>query len=180
MGDGEAGHCISCGAPLEAKHRYCWSCGEPRWKPVPGPVGAPPVRPPPPPDSPTEDPRPRLRALRIFFGAAAIFWLLNLAQGLALVLAPNGRAQLAQQLTQSGVPATSLSETLLLSAALTVLVLLAGAALNAAAFYGLGRRRPLGWVTAVVAAGLWSLVLIGIPVLYLLLRRSTRHACGIE
>ncbi len=129
---------------------------------------------------PSDDPRPRLRGLRVFFAAAAVFWLINLAQGLALVLAPSGREQLAQQLTQSGVPETALSETLLLSAVLTVLILFLGAAVNAAAFYGLGRRRPLGWVAAVIAAGLWSLVLVGIPVLYLLLKRSTRQACGIN
>ena len=167
MGQGEGGRCAACGAGLEARHRYCWNCGAAR----PAPAAR---------AEPTEDPRPRLRALRIFFAAAAVFWLINLAQGLALFLAPNGRAQLAQQLSQSGVPQTTLSETLMLSAVFTVLILVGGAAINAAAFYGLGLRRPAGWVAAVLAAVMWSLVLVGIPVLYLLMKRSTRRACGVD
>ena len=40
-------------------------------------------------------------------------------------------------------------------------------------------RKPWGWIAAVIVAAAWSLLLVGIPMLILLSRTSTRHAYGI-
>jgi biotin transporter BioY len=61
-----------------------------------------------------------------------------------------------------------------------LLVGLVIAALHAIAFYGLRDRKRWGWVAAVLVAGAWSLVLVGIPVLAILLRPSTRRAYGVS
>ena len=39
--------------------------------------------------------------------------------------------------------------------------------------------RLRGWVVAVLLAALWSLLLVGIPTLYLLMRPATRRAFGV-
>jgi len=65
-------------------------------------------------------------------------------------------------------------------AVLLTVVLLLAAALHALAFYGLRRRRRAGWAVAVILAGRWSLLVIGIPFLCLLLRRDTRQAFGFS
>jgi len=43
----------------------------------------------------------------------------------------------------------------------------------------LKRLRVWGWITAVIVSSGWSLVIVGIPILVLLLRRSTREAYGL-
>jgi hypothetical protein len=51
--------------------------------------------------------------------------------------------------------------------------------LHATAYFGLRRRQPWGWIVAVIVAAAWSLVLVGIPVLLVLVRSSTRRAYEI-
>jgi hypothetical protein len=113
------------------------------------------------------------------FGAGAVFWLIQLAQFAAVVTAPAGRDQLRQALVSSGVTA-NVTEVVVAEAALIVLFEVAAVTLHAAAFYGLRRFRPWGWISAVIAAAAWSLVLVGIPLLVVLLRRTTRQRFGIS
>ena len=58
--------------------------------------------------------------------------------------------------------------------------LLVAAALHGSAFYGLRRFRRWGWIAAVVVASLWSLLIVGIPVLLRLLNRNVRQAFGVD
>jgi hypothetical protein len=127
---------------------------------------------------PASDPSPVLRWLPYLFAAGAVFWLVNLAQAAALAAAPVGRAQLEQTLANAGI--TQNASALLAVYFVAVFVFEATAAgLHGAAFYGLRSRRWWGWVIAVIVAGAWSLVLVGIPVLVFLLRRQTRAAYGV-
>jgi hypothetical protein len=127
---------------------------------------------------PSPAPRPVLRWLPYLFAAGAIFWLVNLTQAAAVPAAPVGRAQLEQTLATAGltenVPA-------LLAVYFVVVFAFEGTAacLHGAAFYGLRAKRWWGWVVAVIVAGAWSLVLVGIPVLIFLLQRQTRQAYGV-
>jgi hypothetical protein len=126
------------------------------------------------------EPAPNLGWVQFFYAAGAVFWLISLAQTAAVVLAPAGRAQLRQQLASTGVPAADLDLALAGYCAAAVLLALIAASLHGVAFYGLRAKRRWGWVAAVLVAGMWSLVLVGIPFLYVLLKRSTRRAYGIE
>jgi hypothetical protein len=127
---------------------------------------------------PAADPRPILRWLPYLFAAGAVFWLVNLAQAAALAAAPVGRAQLEQTLANAGI--TQNASAVLTVYFVAVFVFEATAAgLHGAAFYGLRARRWWGWVIAVIVAGAWSLVLVGIPALVFLLRRQTRAAYGV-
>jgi hypothetical protein len=119
-----------------------------------------------------------LRWLPFVFGAGAVFWLVQLAQFAAIVAAPAGRDQLHQALVQAGVKG-DLSTLLVFEAILVFFFVIVAAALHATAYFGLKARRPWGWIAAVIVAGAWSLLLIGIPVLVLLIRSKTRHAYGI-
>ena len=127
---------------------------------------------------PAPNPRPVLRWLPYLFAAGAVFWLVNLTQAAALAAAPVGRAQLEQTLASGGITQNSGA---LLAMYFAVVFVFEGTAagLHAAAFYGLRARRWWGWVVAVIVAGAWSLVLVGIPVLVLLLQRQTRDAYGV-
>jgi hypothetical protein len=122
---------------------------------------------------------PWLRRLPYLFAAGAIFWLVNLTQSAALAAAPAGRAQLENTLISAGLTRNA-------SAFLAVYFVIVfafeaiAAGLHGAAFYGLRSRRWWGWVVAVIVAGAWSLVLVGIPVLVVLLRRQTRQAYGVQ
>jgi len=120
-----------------------------------------------------------LRWLPFVFGAGAVFWLIQLVQFAAVLAAPNGRDQLRQALTSSGVT-TDVAALVAVEAAVIVLFEASAVALHAAAFYGLRRFRPWGWVSAVIVAAAWSLILIGIPLLVVLLRRTTRQRFGIS
>jgi len=170
--------CINCGAPLEAHHRFCPLCGAARFtpapdlgtqRPPPGP-GTPAFRPAPPP----EEASPRLRLLPYLFAIGAIFWLFQLVQFAAVVAAPNGRAQIMQELSGAGLTG-DLTTPLIVESVVIFLFEIVAAALHAAAYFGLRDRRPWGWIAAVMVSAAWSLLLVGIPILYLLLQPATRR-----
>ena len=185
-----SGFCIMCGAHLETGHRFCWSCGAPRWTPEAGEAAGRPApadqRPPPVPGTPAmvtiaRPPEPpSLGLLPWFYAAGAIFFLIWATQALAVFLSPAGRAQLIQDIAKQGYGAAEQPWVL---AGQGVFVLGAGtvaAGLHAAAFYGLRRRRRWGWLAAVVIAGFWSLLVVGIPVLRRLLSPPIRRAYGVD
>jgi len=167
-------YCVDCGVRLQPGHAFCWNCGAGRWHPPPeGPPGAPPPAPepvqaePPAPTSPSTRPAPiaaaaRLGTLQFYFA----FWAVAL-----LVWATVDVAVLAAPAVSPGLPVT----TQLVVIVIKVLL----AAVHGVAYYGIRARRVTGWLTGVVLAGLWSLVLIGIPALFILLQRSTREAFGL-
>jgi hypothetical protein len=176
-------HCISCGTELQPEHRFCPSCGAERW--IPPETVAPIKAPPGAGSQPFEAararpaPRPGLRWLPFVFAGGAVFWLVQLVQFAAVVAAPNGRDQLRQALVQAGLTGDT---TVFLTIQVALVVLFEGVAvgLHAAAYFGLRSRKPWGWITAVIVSAAWSLVLIGIPLLVFLLRRTTRAAYGIS
>jgi hypothetical protein len=184
MGHQGAGFCIACGATLDASHRFCWNCGMARWAPPVNPTA---VRPPPGPGTQPFEPTQQqaastsagLTVLWIFFGAWAIYWLISLAVNGAHVAAPKGRAELFSDLVKAGMSRDQLSTLFPIFVTLQVAIPAGFAAAHSAAFFGLRRRSPAGWVTAVVLAGLWAVVLVGIPLLYVLMRPGTRRACGL-
>ena len=120
-----------------------------------------------------------MRWLPYLYAAGAVFWLIQLAQLAALIAAPNGRAQLRQNLINSGVTG-DVSTLFILQLVIALFLVITAAALHAAAFYGMRRLRLWGWIAAVIVAALWSVVLIGIPVLVVLLQRPTRQAFGLS
>jgi hypothetical protein len=119
-----------------------------------------------------------LRWLPLVFGAGAIFWLVQLVQFAAIVAAPAGRDELQQALVDAGVKG-DLTELLVVEAAIVFFLVGAAASLHSMAYFGLRARRPWGWVAALIVAGAWSLILVGIPILYVLIKSSTRRAYGI-
>jgi hypothetical protein len=133
---------------------------------------------PPLPKPPTSAQPGALRWLPVIFGAGAIFWLVQLAQFAAIIAAPAGRDQLHQALVQAGVKG-DLSTLIVVEAALVFFFVTAAACLHAIAYFGLRARRPWGWIAAVIVAAAWSLILVGIPVLVVLIRSSTRRAYGV-
>jgi len=131
-----------------------------------------------PPKSPLAAQSARLRWLPFIFAAGAVFWLVQLAQFAAIVAAPAGRDQLQQALVQAGVKG-DVTTLMVIEAFLVFFFVIVAALLHATAYFGLRARRPWGWIAAVIVAAAWSLLLVGIPVLVLLIRSSTRHAYGI-
>ena len=131
----------------------------------------------PPPGRPA--PNPRLRLLPYLFAAGAIFWLVELTQSAARAAAPVWRDQLQLALKNAGIT-HDLSSILVVYLVAILVFEATAAALHGAAYYGLRSRRAWGWILAVIVAGAWSLVLVGIPVLVLLFRRQTREAYGIS
>ncbi len=119
-----------------------------------------------------------LRWLPFVFGAGAIFWLVQLAQFAAVVAAPNGRDQLRQAVVQAGAKG-DVSTYIAVEVGIVLFFVIAAACLHATAYFGLRKRRPWGWIVAVIVSAAWSLVLVGIPVLVVLVRSSTRHLYGI-
>jgi hypothetical protein len=119
-----------------------------------------------------------LRWLPFIFAAGAVFWLVQLAQFAATVAAPAGRDQLQQLLVQEGVK-SDLSTWITIEAIVGFFFVIVAATLHATAYFGLKARKPWGWVAAVIVAAAWSLILVGIPMLVLLIRASTRRAYGI-
>lgn len=144
------------------------------------------TRPPPGAGSQSFDPAPPkpvtpsgLRWLPFLFGAGAVFWLVQLVQFAAVVAAPNGRDQLQQAVIQAGAKG-DVTLLLVFEVGLVFFFVTAAACLHATAYFGLRRRRPWGWIVALIVAVAWSLVLVGIPVLYVLVKPSTRRAYGIS
>ena len=119
-----------------------------------------------------------LRWLPVVFGAGAVFWLLNLAVFAATIAAPAGRDQVQQSLAQGGAKG-DLMTLIVVYAIVGFVFLIVAALLHAAAYFGLRARKPWGWIAAVIVAAAWSVILIGIPMLVVLLRSSTRHAYRI-
>jgi hypothetical protein len=131
------------------------------------------------PPKPPATPQPAgLRWLPFLFAAGAVFWLVQLAQFAAIIAAPAGRDQLDQALIQSGVKG-DVSTLIVVEAAIVLFFVISAAFLHATAYFGLKARKPWGWIAAVIVAGAWSLILVGIPVLVVLVRASTRRAYGI-
>ena len=145
-------------------------------RPPPG-AGSQPFEPAPP-KQPTQAPPAALRWLPFVFGAGAVFWLVQLAQFAAIIAAPAGRDQLHQALVQSGVKG-DLSTLIVVEAVLVFFFVIVAAFLHATAYFGLRARKPWGWIAAVIVAAAWSLLLVGIPVLVVLIRSSTRRVFGI-
>lgn len=188
-------YCIQCGARLEAEHRFCWSCGTPRWTPDaaeparrPEPERAPPTpgtqvfgaRPVPAEPAASQAPVTNLGLLPWFYAAGAVMFLVEATQALAYLLSPGGRAQLAAELTRQGVAAAMQDDILTVYWVVLIGGSLVAAALHGAAFYGLRRLRRWGWIAAVVVAALWSLLIVGIPVLVRLVSRPVRQAFGVD
>ena len=124
-------------------------------------------------------PPPSLRWLPLIFGAGAIFWLVQLAQFAAVVAAPAGRDRMRQTVEQAGAAGGEVSTWIAVEIVVGLFFVIAAAALHASAYFGLRRREPWGWITAVIVAAAWSLVLVGIPVLVVLVRSSTRRVYEI-
>lgn len=185
------GFCIYCGARLEAIHRFCWNCGAARWTPEAeaGPPPEPERAPPTPGTSvfgaprvaaATPNPTVSLGLLPWFYAAGAVLFLIEATQVLAYLLSPGGRAQLAAELTRQGIGPAIQGEVLAGYAVFIVGGSLVAAILHGAAFYGLRRFRRWGWIAAVVVAALWSLLIVGIPVLVRLVSRNVRQAFGVD
>jgi hypothetical protein len=185
------GYCINCGARLESVHRFCWSCGAARWTPESEPARpAEPERAPPTPGTSVFNPRPAtpvpaapvtsLGLLPWFYAAGAVLFLVEATQVLAYLLSPGGRSQLSAELSRQGIGASMQGEVLAGYAVFLVGGSLVAAALHGAAFYGLRRFRRWGWIAAVVVAALWSLLIVGIPVLVRLVSRNVRQAFGVD
>jgi hypothetical protein len=182
------GFCISCGARLEAAHRFCWNCGVARWTPDATAAAPEPERAPPTPGTSVfgapraaaATPAVSLGLLPWFYAAGAVLFLIEATQVLAYLLSAGGRSQLAAELTRQGVAASVQGEVLVGYAVFLVGGSLVAAALHATAFYGLRRFRRWGWIAAVVVAALWSLLIVGIPVLVRLVNRNVRQAFGVD
>jgi hypothetical protein len=144
------------------------------------------IRPPPGAGSQSFDPVPpkpvppaSLRWLPLIFGAGAVFWLVLLAQFAALVAAPAGRDRMRQAVEHAGATGGEVSSWIAVEIVVGLFFVIAPAALHATAYFGLRRRQPWGWIAAVIVAAAWSLVLVGIPVLLVLVRSSTRRVYEI-
>jgi hypothetical protein len=120
----------------------------------------------------------QLRWLPYLFAAGAVLWLVELTRFAAYLVAPAGREVLKQALIDGGIT-RNLDATLTTESILIFFLGTAAVVLHGAAYYGLKRLRVWGWITAVIVSSGWSLVIIGIPILVLLLRRSTREAYGL-
>ncbi len=165
--------CIICGERLQPGHRYCSACGAERWSPLlPG------SSPPPPAVRPEVQPAP-VPALAWVYAVGGVMWLLLVAVDAAEVAAGPTRAQMAADIVRSGYSGDLFVPMLIFYGAAMVLVPLIIAVLHGVAFYGLRAGRRWGWLAAVVVAGAWSLVLVGIPVLATLLRPAVRRAYGV-
>jgi hypothetical protein len=121
----------------------------------------------------------QLRWLPYLFAGGAVLWLVELTRFAAYLVAPGGRQLLKQALADGGITG-NLDATLAGESVLIFFLGTTAIVLHGAAYYGLKRVRLWGWITAVIVASAWSLVLLGIPILILLLRRSTREAYGLS
>lgn len=164
-------YCITCGSPLVAGHRYCGNCGAARWDP---PAGE--SRPPAPAQSPTSTTTAvTLGPLPTIYAMGAVWFLVVATLALATLISPHGRGQLIGTNMGLAPPTYMMLSFAFEGIALPVLL----AVLHGVAFYGLRRTARWGWVAAVVVAGFWSVILLGIPVLIRLLQPDVRRACGV-
>ena len=186
---------IQCGARLRVEDGFCSLCGTARWTPSEpvgsggpaGPAGqAGPPGPAEPHPAPVQPPVPEAAAVPVSLGllpwayaCGAVLALIWATQSLAMFLNPAGRAQLLQQITNQNVPDSSRPGLLVFWGAFSVGVPLAAAALHAISFYGLRRTARWGWLAAVIVAGLWSVILVGIPILRRLLSLEVRRTFGV-
>ncbi len=163
-------YCVACGERLAAGRARCAACGAERWT-----GEGRPVRPQPSQAQPAPVP-----ALAWIYAAGAIMWLVLLASNAGVLAAAAGREQIAREVARAGSTGEMAQAAFALAAGSSVVVPLAVAALHAIAFYGLRGARRWGWLAAVLVAGAWSLVLVGIPVLAVLLRPEVRRAYGVR
>lgn len=154
------GHCNACGADLSPADERCHNCGAAR-----RPKSA---------ERPASDALPRF--LTNLYAAASIVLLVGQAQLAAYLLAPGGQPQLLATLRDAGItypdPGSAILE-------LTVLPPI-GCALHIAAYFGLRARRAWGWALAMLAALIWCVFVVGLPVLFVLARRRVRRAFGVR
>jgi hypothetical protein len=115
-----------------------------------------------------------LGVLPWLYAAGAIFCLVWATRTLAYLLAPAGRSQL------SGMSGDLRPTAVIISGFALIGMALVAVGLHAAAFYGLRRRARWGWLAAVVVAGFWSLLIVGLPVLLRLISRNVREAFGVD
>jgi hypothetical protein len=115
-----------------------------------------------------------------FYAAGAIFFLLWATQALAYFVSPVGRGQLMSDIAKQGYSSAAQPWVLAAQGLFLLGAALIAAGLHATAFYGLRRVRRWGWLAAVVIAGFWSLLVVGIPVLRRLLSPPVRHAYGVD
>jgi hypothetical protein len=190
-------YCTQCGSRLEQAHRFCWNCGTARHSPAAEPsrppeqpVSQPPSQPRPLGPPPVahqalaaagERPKPpdHVTIIAVLSAAAAVMFLVFLAQTAAIVINPHGRDSLNQILLQAGVKPADRPSMLVLYEVTWVLLSLIPAVLHGIAFYGLMGLRKGGWVLAFLLACGWSLLLIGIPFAILLWRRDSKAAFGL-
>ena len=109
-----------------------------------------------------------------------MFFLIWATRTLALFVSSVGRDQLLTEMGRQGVTARDQPAVLIAYGLLLIGGALAAAGLHAAAFYGLRRHRRWGWLSAVVVAAIWSLALVGVPVLLRLINRNVRQSFGVE
>lgn len=181
-----SGYCIDCGARLETGHRYCWNCGAARWK-APSETIAAAAEPPGAGTAALAEPAlrgplaaSRLGAVPWLYAVGACAFLLWTTRALAILLAPNGRSEMARELQAQGLNSASAMAWVVPQGVAAIAAGLVAAGLHAAAFYGLRSRRRWGWIAAVVVAAIWSLGLVGIPVLVRLLSRNVRSSFGVD
>jgi len=186
---GRVGYCINCGTALDPEHHYCFRCGTARFKApesIPGETAAVPA-PALSPSSPIVKARqaalmeavaPQLSMVGFLCAAGAVFWAILLTQTAAVIAAPAGRAGMDDLLAKSGVTPATRTAALVAYAVVLILICLVPMALHALAYYRLKGRRRSGWVMSVLLAGAWSFVLVGIPFLYILMKRDVRSAFG--
>jgi hypothetical protein len=118
--------------------------------------------------------------IAVLSAAAAVMFLVLLAQTAAVIANPHGRDSLTQILAQAGVTPADRPSVMIVYEITLILFSLVPALLHGAAFYGLMGVRRGGWILSFLLACAWSLVLIGIPFAYLLWRRDTRAAFGLS
>ncbi len=118
--------------------------------------------------------------VHLFFGLGAFLNLMLLAMTLPYFITATGRGRLVDQFIAAGVDPSGAAGLVVADGLILVTILLSGAMIHSVAYFGLRAHRRIGWLFAVIAASLWSLVLVGIPILATLLRREVRAAYQVR